>query len=115
MKEIHKQFLCLATSYLDMYVNENKLDKEVLELYEFVRKETFIKHNKKQEEIINNTHLISLKIEYALKGEEIEGNVLVLGLASLMVLIEDNVYKLSKGMKLKRLVNDIFDKVERNL
>jgi hypothetical protein len=115
MKQIHKQFLCLATAYLDMFIHDAKYTgAEIDELYRFTREECSIAHNRDMTQISGNTMAVANKVNTVLENKEIEGNVIALSLASLMILIEDDVFKGSKMMKATRLVNSIYADLERS-
>lgn len=114
MNNKHKELLCLSCSYLDMFLSDNKGDSNIKELFEFIRKEVyFTVANKDMQKAIQYTKQVCDKIEDILNGTEMQGNVLTLAIASAMVIRDDAVYKMSKGMQLNRLVNSIYGDLEK--
>jgi hypothetical protein len=118
MKQIHKEMLCLSTAYLDIYVTneDNIVDSDIKELYDFCRTEVyFTVCNTNQELALQHTDSIHSKIQLATIGEDVEVNVLAFALQACFVLVEDDVFKLSKNMKLNRLTRDIYSKLEKSV
>lgn len=113
MKTIHIEMICLATSYLDLYISDgNEVDSDILELYDFCRINTFYLCDKNMDKAIDHTNSICNKIQLATCGIEYEVNVLALAINAMMVLHEDDVFTLHRKLKLKRLLNSINNKLE---
>ena len=118
MEQIHKEMLCLATAYLDLYItdDDNIVDTYIKELFDFCRTEVFYTVcNKNQQKAIEHTDSVCSKVQLATAGKDIEVNVLSFALQCCFVLVEDDVFKLSKGMKLNRLTRDIYSKLEKSV
>ena len=115
MTKEQKELLALGTSYLDIFISElkdKKMYTDVLEMYEFIRLETFKAHDKNQKLAIESTKTVCEKIEDILKGDELEANPLAVAIACFMELNEDKIFKLSRGMKFNRLTWAIYNDLE---
>lgn len=115
MKTLHKELICLATSYLDMYITdkENTVHPDVVELFEFLRREVFYTIcNKDMNKALDHMTAICSKMQLASLGKEQEVYELGIIVQCCFALIEDNVFTLSKGMKLKRLAMSINNDLE---
>jgi len=109
----HKELLCFATSYLDIYVtdDDNIVDNDIQELYDFVRYKTAQSHYSLNG-MYESTDIIASKVQLATAGSEMVVNVLAVATSCVMVLIEDNVFKGSELLRAKRLTNNIYNKIE---
>ena len=117
MNQIHKEMLCLATAYLNLYISDNNIvDSDIRELFDLCRTEVyFTVCNRDQNLAMQYTDNIYNKIHLATGGNDIEVNVLAFAMQACFVLVEDDVFKLSKGMKLNRLTRDIYSKLEKSV
>lgn len=120
VNDLEQEMLCLATAYLDLYLeDENNLrDNEIYELYDFCRKELYYTVCRQDiKKAFDLTDKASAKVQLAthLLGEDLEVNALHFSIQCCFILVENNTFKLSKGMKLKRLANSINNKILENV
>jgi hypothetical protein len=114
MKKKHKELLCLATAYLDLYISEYQTNhnEDIEKLYNLLRVETYNKHSNKQE-ALDNSQKICNRLQLATNGVETEVNIIAIAINCVMLLIEDDYFTgTTKYLVINQLVNRINRTVE---
>ncbi len=115
MNNINREYLCLAASYLQQFIEETKNEEpQIKELQTFLAYEGFLACDKTTEIMISVVNKALNKLTDIYKSNEITVNIMSFVLANCSMLMENNYFKGSKSMKMKRLYLHITQDVEAN-
>jgi len=112
MKQKDIECILLGTSFLQQYKDGGSLiDSDIKELLEYGAKlsKKYIKNTKNIEKYTESAYY---KLEKITNGKDVDVNVLVLSVSFFMLLMENKAIGGSESMKVKRLTNSIYNKVE---
>jgi len=112
MTEIEREYLVLSLAYLQDYKEDYGLNSDEEELYKFMQKEVYAVSKKVMNIAVEISARVAKKLDELYKGKNIIPNLLGLSINLCMLLLEYNVFKGSKGLKLKRLSWSIYTKLE---
>jgi len=111
MTNTEREYLILAVAYMVEYQEEQDIDAELKELYDFLAKEAYFSCNKNMNTSIKVAKDVTEKLESLYKDNDVTANLLCLALNLCMLLVEDDAFKGSKGMKLKRLTISLYNRL----
>ena len=108
-----KELLVLATHFYTEWRDGTSIkeDKELRDLMKTVA-ETSKKYIVNEQDIANCIESVYKKLEHITSGKEVEANAIILSLGSIMLLLEDNIFKGSSDMKVKRISNSLYNEIE---
>lgn len=112
-EQAQKELFSLALSFLDQFTSESETKHpEVEELYAFVKK---TKNIKTQSGAIDSLDSVYKRLNTIVEGKEVDANVLLLAVSSVLYLAEWGYWKGSNEMKAFRLGNNVYNSLEREL
>jgi hypothetical protein len=114
-RQKHLLGLCVAYLYEFIECAESNPSSDTIELYDFARTELFDACDKSKSNLLKTAQLVQSKLSLAIAGKETVANVLLLAVASMMVLRDEDVFKFHKKFKANRLVNSLYNKLEGEL
>lgn len=113
MTTIQKEYLVLAYHFYNEWKGSSKVQKHS-KLSEMIKALNLdIKKEIDKREIPSLLESAYKKMIKVVANKEVVANSLILSIGSLMLLIEDNYFKGSRDMAIKRLTNDIYKDIEK--
>ena len=113
LTEKQKEYLVLGTAFITEYNEDQPTDSDIKELLQFLGQQCNL-YIKNKDNVIKYTESAYVKLFDLTEGKDVTANLLCLAVGFVMLLLEEDVFKGSNLLKVKRLTNSIFNKLEQS-